>query len=113
MDFEFIRGDTQYIKFQLKDGEGNPIQLTDDEKLYFTVKQNQNSKEILIQKRYPLEITFSNGYYQFELSSKDTSKLAYGTYQYDIELKINEFVKTLILGTMTLTDEITFQGDEK
>lgn len=113
MDIEFIRGDTQFIQFQLKDGAGNPIQLTEDEKMYFTIKQNQNSKEILIQKKYPSDITFSDGYYKFELSSKDTSKLAYGTYQYDIELKINEFVKTLTLGTITLTDEITFQGDEK
>lgn len=113
MDLEFIRGDTQYIQFKLKDGNGNPIQLTDDEKLYFTVKQNQNSKKILIQKTYPSDIIFSDGYYQFELSSKDTSKLAYGSYQYDIELKIGEYVKTLSLGTITLTDEITFQGDEK
>ena len=113
MDLEFIRGDTQYIQFQLKDGNGNPIQLTDDEKLYFTVKQNQNSKKILIQKIYPSDITFSDGYYQFELSSKDTSKLAYGSYQYDIELKIGEYVKTLSLGTITLTHQITFQGDQK
>lgn len=113
MDFEFIRGDTQYIRFQLKDGDGNPIQLTDDEKLYFTVKKDRNSKNVLLQKRYPSDITFSDGYYQFELSSTDTSKLAYGSYQYDIELKIADFVKTLGLGTITLTDEITFQGDEK
>lgn len=113
MDLEFIRGDTQFIKFQLKDGNGNPLQLTDDEKIYFTVKQNQNSKKVLIQKVYPIEITFSDGYYVFELSSKDTSKLAYGTYQYDIEFKTGDFVKTLLLGTITITDEITFQGDEK
>lgn len=113
MDIEFIRGDTQYIKFQLKDGMGNPIQLEDDEKIYFTLKQNSNSKKVLLQKKYPSDISFADGYYQLELSSKDTSKLAYGSYQYDIELKINDFVKTLSMGTITLTEEITFQGDEK
>ena len=113
MDIEFIRGDTQYIKFQLKDGSGNPIQLEDDEKIYFTLKQNSNSKKVLLQKKFPADISFADGYYQLELSSKDTSKLAYGSYQYDIELKINDFVKTLLMGTITLTEEITFQGDEK
>ena len=68
MDIEFIRGDTQYIKFQLKDGSGNPIQLEDDEKIYFTVKQNSNSKKVLLQKKFPADISFADGYYQFELS---------------------------------------------
>ena len=77
------------------------------------MKQNSNSKKVLLQKKFPADISFADGYYQFELSSKDTSKLAYGSYQYDIELKIGDYVKTLILGTITLTDEITFQGDEK
>lgn len=114
MDLEFTRGDTQYIKFQLKDGNGNLLKLTEDEKIYFTVKQNQNSKNVLIQKVFPTDIEYSDsdGFYQFELSSSDTSKLAYGTYQYDIEFKANDFVKTLALGTITLTEEITHKGDE-
>lgn len=112
MDLEFTRGDTQFIKFQLKDAEGNSIELTNNEKIYFTVKQNQNSKKILIQKKYPSEIKFSDGYFYIELTSEDTSKLNYGTYQYDIEFKTGEFVKTLGFGTITLTEEITHKGDE-
>lgn len=112
MDLEFTRGDTQYIKFELKDGQGNLLELTNTEDLYFTVKQNQNSSKVLFQKRYPEDIEFSEGYYVFEITSEDTSNLAYGTYQYDIELKSGEYVKTLGLGTITLTDEITFRRDE-
>lgn len=112
MDLEFTRGDTQYIKFQLKDGNGENLRLTNSENLYFTVKENQNSKKILIQKTFPTEIKYSDGYYIFEITSEDTSDLAYNTYQYDIELKSGDYVKTLGLGTITLTDEITFKGDE-
>lgn len=112
MDLEFTRGDTQFIKFQLKDGEGNPIVLTLDDKLYFTVKQNRNSKKILIQKKYPDSIQYADGYFYFTLESEDTSSLSYGTFQYDIELKSGEYVKTLGLGTISLTDEITFKEDE-
>lgn len=112
MDLEFTRGDTQFIKFQLKDAKGNSLEITNSEKIYFTVKQNQNSKKILIQKRYPSEIKFSDGYFYIELTSEDTSNLNYGTYQYDIEFKTGEFVKTLGFGTITLTEEITHKGDE-
>ena len=112
MDLEFTRGDTQYIKFQLKDGNGEPLKLTNSENLYFTVKENQNSKKILIQKKFPTDIKYLDGYYIFEITSEDTSDLAYNTYQYDIELKSGNYVKTLGLGTITLTDEITFRRDE-
>lgn len=112
MDIEFTRGDTQFFKFQIKDGEENPIQLTDGDKLYFTVKQNANSEDVLIQKKYPEDIQYSDGYFNFVLNSEDTSNMAYGTYNYDIELKSGDYVKTLGQGTITLTEEITFRSDE-
>ena len=112
MDLEFIRGDTQYIKFQLKDGEGNLIQLSETDKLYFTVKQNSNSEEVMFQKEYPNDIQYEDEYYKFVINSEDTSGMSYGTYSYDIELKSGDYVKTLIIGSMTITEEITFKGDE-
>lgn len=112
MDIEFVRGDTQFFRFQVKDGEENPIELKTGDNLYFTVKQNANSEEVLIQKKYPENITYSEGYFNFVLNSEDTSDLAYGTYNYDIELKSGDYVKTLGQGTITLTEEITFRSDE-
>lgn len=112
MDIEFTRGDTQFLKFQLKDLEGNKIELAEEENLFFTVKQNQYSKKILIQKKYPDSIEYADGYFYFTLNSSDTADLGYGTYQYDIELKSGDFVKTLGLGTITLTEEITHRRDE-
>ncbi len=112
MDLEFTRGDTQFIKFQLKNGQNEPIEPTIDDNLYFTVKQSKNSTKVLIQKKYPDSIQYADGYFYFTLESNDTCNLAYGTYQYDIELKSGDYVKTLGFGTITLTDEITFKGDE-
>lgn len=112
MDLEFTRGDTQILRFQLKDAEDNLIELTVSDNLYFTVKQNQNSEDVLIQKKFPTDIEYSDGYYNIVISSEDTSDLAYGTYQYDIELKSGDYVKTLGFGTITLTDEITHRRDE-
>ena len=58
MDLSFTRGDTQFIRFQLKSIDGNPIDLADMAVLYFTVKQNSNSKKRLFQKKYPNEIQY-------------------------------------------------------
>ncbi len=112
MNLEFIRGDTQFIRFPITDKEGNPIELISGDDLYFTVKKNFNSEEILIQKRYPLDIKFSDGYFNMEITSEDTSELAYGTYVYDVEFKSGRYVKTLGIGEITLTEEVTHRRDE-
>lgn len=112
MDLEFTRGDTQFLKFQLKDKLGNAISPSIDDVIYFTVKQNRNSSKVLIQKKYSDDMEYQDGYFIFILKPEDTSSLAYGTYQYDIELKSGDYVKTLGFGSITLTDEITHRGDE-
>lgn len=112
MDLEFTRGDTQFIKFQLKDKLENVLYPDENDNIYFTVKQNKNSSKILIQKKYPNSIEHTDGYFIFVLNSEDTSDLPYGTYQYDIELKSGDYVKTLGFGTITLTEEITHRRDE-
>lgn len=112
MDLEFTRGDTQFIKFPIKDGLGSAISPTAEDTVYFTVKRDEYSKKIILQKKYPESINYADGYFNFTLNSEETSKLDYGTYKYDIELKSGEYVKTLAFGTITLTEEITHKGDE-
>lgn len=115
MDFEFIRGDTFPFKFKLKDKNGQEIILSNTDNLYFTVKKTSKSTERAFQKTLAGgEIVYGeDGYYHITIESDDTAELDYGDYRYDIELKsATGIVKTLILGTITLTDEITFKGDE-
>lgn len=112
MDIEFRRGDTQFFDFPVNDGNGNPAILGETEKIYFTVKQNGNSNERLIQKKYPGDISVSNGVGSFVIESEDTADIPYGTYEYDIEFKSGKYVKTLGDGTITLTEEITHRSDE-
>jgi len=112
MDFEFRRGDTQFIRFKLKDASGEPLQLDLTDRMYFTVKTDANSTKVLLQKKFPDDITYDDGYYVFTITSADTSDLAYGDYQYDIEVKSGDVVKTIGDGTITLTEEITHRRDE-
>ena len=48
MDFEFPRGDTFQFKFQMQDKSGELLELDTGIEIYFTVKKNRNSKNVLI-----------------------------------------------------------------
>ena len=117
IDYEFPRGDTYALrKFRVIDKNKNAIQLTDAEQLYFTVKTDPNSNKVLIQKRKNEGIELGDdGYYHIIMETGDTNKLDYGTYVYDIQLKSTQqrtLVKTLFDGTITLTNEVTWEVDE-
>lgn len=117
IDYELKRGDTKLLnRFKIKDKEGNLINLTNNDQLYFTVKKNSNSNKVLIKKTINDGIYLKDdGYYHITLEPSDTSKLNYGTYVYDIELKKTNpkvFVRTLLEGSITLTEEVTWEEDE-
>lgn len=114
MDFEFTRGDTKVFKFKLKDKNGEVLNLASTDKMYLTAKKSATSKEIAFQKTLGNGIELkSDGYYYVTINSEDTANLAYGTYGYDIQIKTaTGIVKTLLIGSITLTEEYTFKGDE-
>lgn len=113
MDIEMIRGDTQAIKFQIKDNNGNVLKMDDSDELLFTIKKNYNTKNFILQKKLSeSDITYKDGYYFITLDHEDTASCKYGTYVYDIQLMSNGIVATLILGTITLTQEVTHIENE-
>ena len=114
MDLEFTRGDTKAFKFKLQDKNKQPLNLTGSDNLYMTVKKDINSNKIIFQKRTGNGIELKDdGYYHVTINPDDTNDLPYGQYGYDIELKTGTgIVKTLVVGTITLTEEYTFKGDE-
>lgn len=117
IDYEFPRGDTCKLrKFRIKSADGKIVNLTDAGQLYFTVKTDSNSNKVLLQKKLNEGIEIGDdGYYHITIEPSDTSRFDYGDYYYDIQLKTlspKVFVRTLFLGTITLTDEITWEEDE-
>ena len=114
MDLEFPRGDTKEFKFKLTDKNGENLTLSPTDKLYLTVKKDTNSNTVLFQKRIGSGIELKNdGYYYVTIYPNDTNELPYGQYGYDLEIKTGTgIVKTLVVGTITLTEEYTFKGDE-
>lgn len=104
---KFTRGDTYAFKFRRIDTNNNPIQ---DKPifLWFTVKANHNTDEIVIQKTLE-DMTFDdNFYYHCVIYPEDTINLNYGDYVYDIQVQIDKYVKTIAKGELSLTKEVTF-----
>lgn len=113
IDIEFPRGDTCPLKFNLLDKSKNTLELTSTDEMYFTVKKNFNTQEVLFQKKFSnAEIEKDDDGYKLTLTSEDTSSLKYGSYVFDICIKSTDLVRTLAIGHLTLTNEVTFKSNE-
>ena len=118
-----IRGDTKRCKWMIKgmetDGNITFWKPTEKDKVYFTCKKDYDS-EIAFQKVFPGNIRFDeeSGYFYTIIEPKDTNKLPFGTYVYDIEIVINgnskekNIVKTCTVGKLEIEKEVTFRRDE-
>lgn len=107
---EFTRGDTYKFKFQRLDSENQPI-MTKAEKMWFTVKSDYYTKNIKIQKTLDNGIEFTeDGFYHITIQHEDTKDLTYGTYVCDIQVENSNVVQTIFKDTITLTNEVTFDG---
>lgn len=112
-DIEFPRGDTCPVEFCLTDKAGNILIPTEKDEIYFTVKKSYNARDFILQKRFSYkELEVYGDKINFILSHEDTANLKYGNYVYDIQLMSGDYVKTLVLGTMILTNEATWRPNE-
>lgn len=112
-DFEFPRGDTCPLKFQLVDANKDIIKLQDVDEVFFTVKKGYSANECILQKRFSTgDIVQEESYLSLVLLPEDTERLNYGTYVYDVCVKSGDLTKTLCIGQITLTNEVTFVSNE-
>lgn len=110
---EFRRGDSFFFKFYRRYLSGEKI-MTKALKMWFTVKENANSKKILIQKILDDGITFTDdGYYHVEIKPLDSKPLKYKKYVYDIQVENDGIVNTIILDKVKINQEVTYEGGEE
>lgn len=106
------RGDIRPVGFKINSRIHDSL---DFDNIYFTVKKNFNARDILFQKTLAsgkIE-KIDDGAYQFIIEPEDTDGMAYGSYVFDIEVVSEEFhIKQTFLGTLTLTQEVTFAANE-
>lgn len=112
---KFTRRDTFKFTFKRIDANGTVIPAIATE-MWFTVKENYNTKDIKIQKKLSTkEITYDENDYSYHVTiqSEDTADFIYEKeYVYDVQVQQDYVIKTIIKGTLVVTPEVTFEGVE-
>ena len=106
--FSMVRGDTQ--SFELEITENNESVTVDS--IYFTVKNDTHTDEVLFQKKLNDGITLTDNIYNIIIDPSDTDELDYGRYAYDIEIIKNSIKKTIAVGILDIKEEVTFVNNE-
>lgn len=73
------RGDTAFLTITVRDREGNPYELQENDSLWFAVKRKETDTD------YAIAPKKLNGNV-LEIMREDTIELEFGTYLYDIQL---------------------------
>lgn len=111
----FTRGDTFDFKFQRRNKTTKEIITEKPDKMYFTVKENDKTNDVIFQKRLDnntISYDEETYYYSITIEPEDTNDIDYGTYYYDIEIITGKKVKTIAKGTLSIDSEITFAINE-
>jgi hypothetical protein len=107
MRIKFIRGDTERIKFELTDVNGNELILSPTTEIRFSVKRNFRETLVLFQKKLNDGIEYIDNYFVITIRAIDTEGLEPSTYMYDLEIRDGEEVKTLAIDELILLPDIT------
>lgn len=103
---KLTRGDSAELCVDLKNLDGTPYTLTENDALVLTIKVDANVSEALLE----LEAD-ENGSFTFIPS--DTEDMAYGTYKYDIQLTTpqGEVYTVIPVSTFTILEEVTWTAN--
>lgn len=106
--FELIRGDTLSFAFEVEFDEA-PQKL---EKADFTCKTNFDDDDVVLHKGLENGISFSKQdgtklYYIVRIAPEDTKDLEAGMYYFDLQIKLNGDVFTILNGVLKIECDVT------
>lgn len=115
VNYSFKRGDSRRLrKFKILDLEQKEIVLSENDNIYFTIKPMEENIA-LVKKSIGKGIYLGeDNFYHIPMLPEDTQELEPDTYRYDIELNLNLetlFVRTIVEGTIDLTQDVTEKED--
>ena len=110
---EMARGDLETRTFHVNNPDKSPF-VDDFDNIYMTVKKYANDKKYIFQKRLSDGgiIKVDDGVYQFTIMPGDTDNMAFGDYDFDIELVIDNVLKKTFMGVLALGKEATHHCNE-
>lgn len=106
-NLSMIRGDSESIILSIDENDNEYI-FENGDKVYFTVKRNANTKEIIIQE---VVTNFPDNLAIIEIEPSDTSDLQFRSYVYDIQLTTKHGrVKTVVPHSkFDILQEVTYE----
>ena len=107
-NLSMIRGDTEAISIAAEDGDGVAIPLVAGDTIYFTVKENTETDDKIIQK---IVTEFTLGEALITLFPADTKDLEAGVFVYDIQwTKASGEVRTIVPPSQfALRGDVTYE----
>jgi hypothetical protein len=105
-EIAFNRGDDVCLKINVYDSEGNPYELQEGDKLFFSAKTKANDKGYAIP---PKELEKD----VIHIRPEDTYDLPFGTYVYDVQLRTAGGRSSTIIepSSLVIKESITAFGD--
>ena len=105
-NLSMVRGDTLSFDVRLSDLDGASISS-----LYFTVKRKASDAEYIFQKSLANGITLVEGTtYRVRVAPEDTDGVTAGKYAYDLQIGVGTDIYTLLMGTLTIVQDVTAEG---
>lgn len=103
-NFLLVRGDTLYFGFEV---QGNEEELSEYD-FIFSCKSEPNSKEYIFQKVLNDGILYEgDNIFSVRVAPGDTENIDLGEYFYDLEMRFNGDVFTVLRGRIDLVQDIT------
>ena len=99
-----VKGDTLAFNVQVFDDEGQAVTV---DSAYMTCKKRPSDTEKVFQKSLTNGIEQSNGLMLVRVAPEDTKEVDEGEYFYDLQIGIGDDVFTLMIGILTLEQDIT------
>lgn len=108
------RGDLVKKRIAIRDSGTGDITSSDFDDIFFTVKKAYHYPNYIFQKRYSTGeiVKGEDGYYYLTIKPEDTDLLAFGTYDFDIELYKQDEIKQTTTGKLIITQEVTYASNE-
>ena len=99
------RGDNANIIVTIRDAAGEVYELQSGDKLYFTMKQNCETTDVILQKNITHNSTIA-------IEHDDTKDLQYGVYKFDVQLKTagGEIYTVIDPHDFYIEKEVNFNG---
>ena len=102
------RGRTYMFDIYVKNSEGEPYVLQDDEKLIFGIKKLYTDPIYIFKKVLTINDATDTGVYSLEIKPKDTLRLACGTYCFDVGMKReDDYFSVIDYSTLILEKNVT------